>query len=913
MADRGAALLVVVVVLVVSALLAAWPRALDHIFTLELREQVERSPHFLRDVSAQATGVAIPATDTETAPTVDQLYDGFERSLDGIRDGAPTLVRTLLSDPEYQFIAGSRQVLDHVVAPLRGVYVDPVADPHYADRVRVVEGELPTGVTIADEADSTRLAELSEQEKPVGRDERQLESHRRPRTIDIALSVDTAERLGWPVGQMRQLGLEDDAVGPAEFARLTGIFEPVDPESAYWSHSLGLLQPNEEFDPNFGITAFASGFVAPTALSELAEPAWVLKFWYPVDTSALLATQAPDLLDQLRSFTAQAHRVTLVTGSLQMRSSTIDRLEETLNRNATAAALLTLVATGPFAVAMAVLALASRLVVERRRRAMALVGARGASRLQLRAHLSIQGALLGVPAAGLAIGVVARLIPGSGGVPGVVLPAVVGLAPAVLLPFVVKADTIRTERTDLGHRRRGRLRWALELLVIGAAAASVVVLNRRALTAGDPRGGIDVLLVATPLLVTLAVCVVVLRLYPIPLGAAARVLKRRGGVVAFVGMIRAVRDPAAGLGPVFALVVGLSIAVLSTVLWSTTQSGGVSSAINEVGADLRVDGPIISEEQVAAVGEIASVGAAASVTSQGRVEVRVGNRVDHAEVYITDTATLANVQAGLTGVAPITEGLDELRAGVVPVMLSAELGDPGDNGVVDIGTGFDVSVTGVAQRIAGLPADQPWVLVDRKAFAAAGFWYEKPPRILLIGSAGDAEVDQIQVAQLVGQETRMLTVTDALGRLQAGPVSAGLVASFLTAAAVVGGLSAVAVLLAQVIAAPTRGRLFSQLRTLGISPRQAQAIATWETAPVVVVALLCGIGSGVGIPWLVFAGLDLRPLTGALVQPPVTIDWALVSAAAGAFLVIVAIAMTTAVAFSRRLRLGTVLRVGEEL
>ena len=172
------------------------------------------------------------------------------------------------------------------------------------------------------------------------------------------------------------------------------------------------------------------------------------------------------------------------------------------------------------------------------------------------------------------------------------------LSPAVLLPFVVKADSTRAERTDLGHRRSGRLRWALEFLVVGAAIASVVTLNRRALTAGDPGRGVDALLVASPVLMALAVCVVVLRLYPLPLGAVARMLKRRGGVVAFVGMIRAVREPAVGLGPVFALVVGLSIAVLSTVLWSTTQSGGVASAVNEVGADLRVEGPIISDEQV---------------------------------------------------------------------------------------------------------------------------------------------------------------------------------------------------------------------------------------------------------------------------------------------------------------------------
>lgn len=84
-------------------------------------------------------------------------------------------------------------------------------------------------------------------------------------------------------------------------------------------------------------------------------------------------------------------------------------------------------------------------------------------------------------------------------------------------------------------------------------------------------------------------------------------------------------------------------------------------------------------------------------------------------------------------------------------------------------------------------------------------------------------------------------------------------------------------------------------------------------APLALSAVVFGTALGLGIPWLVFSAIDLRPLTGAATQPAVTIDWSLVGVAAGSFVLIVVIAVAVATAASRRLRLGAVLRVGEEL
>ena len=892
--DRGAALLVVAVVFVVSALLAAWPRAIDHIFTEELRAQIEGLPHFARDLSGDVT-VSAPPSSRGAEVTEDRLYGRFEATLHEIAGRVPQLVRPALGDPEYQLAGSVRELLGPAPPPLRFMYVTAVADPHYADRIRLVNGQLPSGVTVAGEVGSVE------------------------RTVEIALAVNTAARLDWTVGEVRQFVPAADPLAPTEYARLTGIFEPVDAEAAYWAHHAGILDPREEYDPDRGILAYARGFVAPTAVPAVSEEAWTARVWYPLDGSRLLAGEAPELLSQLRAFSTQAYEVELGGGEnigahpvLRLGSSTIDRLETTLTRQASATATMALIAAGPVGVVLAVVMLGSKLVLERRRRTVTLLTARGASPLQLRCLLAMEGALLGVPAAALATAAAAMLVPGRAGILGIALPAVVGLAPAIALPLVARPGAARTERADLGHRWRSRVRWSVEALAVAVAVAAAVSLNRRGLVAAGPASGIDPLLVATPMLVMLAAGVVVVRVYPVPVAMLHRLVRRRAGVVAFVGATRTVRDPAVGLAPVLALVIGLAVAVFSTVLWSTVQTGSTSHAVAQLGADLRAQALVISAEQVAEVATLPGVDAAVSVTQQGRADVTVGNRVERAHVYLTDTETLGKVQADLPGVAPIAEGLDRLRHGAVPVMVSDDVGGAGDVGTVDIGGGIPITVISVESQIAGLPANEPWVLIDRMAFAASGSWYERPARILLAAVDGAPGVVEAQVAGIVRTEGGVRTLDRVLGDVRGGPATAGIVASVLVALVVAGALSAVAVLLTQFIAAPARGRLLSQLRTLGISGRQAQGIATWETAPVVLVTLVAGAGLGLGVPWLVAGALDLRPLTGGRVQPAVMIDWALVFMAAGLFVLIVGITVAATVAFSRRLRLGVVLRVGED-
>lgn len=920
LADRGAAITVAVVVLVVAALLAAWPRAIDHTLTEEIREQVAQGSPRGRDVSGQVPVLPPGPTGPSIEFSETQLYGQFERTLRRIGDDAPDRLRGVLAEPSYQVIGEHRDVLDHVPASYNlGIRLAAVADPAYQEQIRIVEGALPAGIERA-EANLDEHADDGEQRDSDRSDVAPAEWELPAVIVDIALSEVAAERLEWPLDQRRQLHQGVRYSGPPVVARLAGIFEAAEPEADYWAHNPELLRPFEERHAESGVRVWASGFVAPTAIAPLSRRDLTAHVTYPLLGARLTAADAPALLGELRAFTAESHPIGLgdpppaefTESRLRLSSGTIGTLADALNRQTSATALLALVAAGPFGVAMAVLALGSRLMIARRRRAMSVVTARGAAPGQLRIILATEGALLGLPAAVLAIVAVDRLVPGSGGAAGVVLPLAVGLAPAVLLPLIARPGAPRDQRTDLHGRRRGWLRWGLETLAIGAAGTAAVLLNRRGLIAGGPGTGVDPLLVATPLLVALAVGVLVLRLYPLPVAALGRLLARRPGLVGFVGTVRVVRDPAAGLAPVLALVVGLSVAVFSTVLWSTTQAGGASASVYEVGADLRATGPIVAPEQVEAAAALPGVSSVVAVTDQGRAQLTIGDRRVEADIFVTDTAQLAEVQAGLTGVAPIAAGLEQLRDDGLPVMMSAELAATGDTGHLDLFGGVDIAVAGVADRIAGLSGTRPWVLADGTAVSSLSASFLRAPRTLLISTDGMA-ADESLIAEVVDPQARVESATDVLAEVRAGPLGGGLMASFAGAVAAVGILSAVAVLLTVVIAAPSRDRLFSQLRTLGLSGRQAQGLVTWEMAPLALVALTFGSGLGIGIPWMVFSAIDLRPLTGTTTQPPITVDWTLVATAAGGFAVVVGIAIAIAAASSRRLGLGTVLRVGEEL
>ena len=228
-----------------------------------------------------------------------------------------------------------------------------------------------------------------------------------PELIELALSSQAAADLRWSVGEQRS-AVGD--IGEQTRVVLTGIFDAIDPAANSWQHVPSVLEPYLFDDGNATPIVTGMAFVHPSASLAVEKLAGGISTtaWFPVDTAGLTFGEATQLLQDLRGFTNAAQPIGSAgnlgeISSLNFRSGLVEALTGVAQRSTATTAVVAMVAVGPFGVAIAVLALAARLVVSRRRSGLQLASARGASPAQTRGMMAIEGALLGIPIAALAI------------------------------------------------------------------------------------------------------------------------------------------------------------------------------------------------------------------------------------------------------------------------------------------------------------------------------------------------------------------------------------------------------------------------------------------------------------------------------------------------------------------------------
>ncbi|PZF85928.1 FtsX-like permease family protein [Jiangella anatolica] len=880
LADRVAALVVMGVVFVLALVAAALPRLAEQVFTDDLHTVMERTPPALRDVTAVVA---------EPPPSAvgDDVWAPFDRSLARVRDEAPG-IRDATGPGRFVVTAPPVQIEGRAVEA--STFLLPTADPYWAETARVVEGEAPAPAT----------------EPPAPGE---------PAVVDVMVSRSAAEQFGWAVGEVIESELP---VGPeitvsALSYRLSGVFEPLDPGAPAWAHHTGAPEPAVFDDWNLGRTLTAAAYVEPNSWNVLAPTLgspMSTRLWYPVDVSSARAADTERVRDALSRFVAAAPAFAGAPGGPPLTpilaTDSTDVLDQVSQRHDTARAVMAVVAAGPLGVALAVLALAARLMIERRRSALALIGARGASPLQLRLLMVVEGLLLGLPAAALATVLTGRFTDGVGGTAGLVLPLLVGLAPAVLLPLAARPRGLRVVRRDLGLGRSSRARKLFEGLAVGAAVAAAATLNARGLDAGG--AGVDPLTAATPPLLALAASVLVMRLYPRPMATLGRVLGGRRGTVAYLGTARAVRDPVAGFVPMLALVVGMSIAAFSTVVWATTERGIEQTAWQQVGADVRIAGAPLTEAELAAVAELPGVEAVAPLVDPGPTLLEVGAVDSQIPLYVVDVAALNAVRAGGSALDPLPAGLTEPGPdGAIPLLVADGLVEEGATGRLALSERLDAVVAGTAGAVPGLTVGSQWMLADRGVLEDAGVTMI-PPRLVFVDLASGGSASA--VAAEVGD--RIVTTPESATAALRGPVNDGTARAIVGAIALTGLLCAAAVVLTMVVGAPSRGRLLSQLRTLGLSGRQSEGLVVWEAAPVAAVSLVTGLALGVALPWAVLSGIDLRSLTGGGEQPAVHLPVGLLGVVMLVFVLVVGVAVVVSVLTGRRLSPAGILRIGDE-
>lgn len=880
--DPWVTLALAALALATAFLLAAVPRAMTEVADRQLEQEVEALSAFQRDVTA---------TWSLTSPPLDQIgwldeqdgegtYDIWPVQLEGgdrVREEQPPVLREVLQPAQVIARVTSMGTRTTWTPPLEtGFYeasVEPVVNPLLPDSMELVAGQWPELELVA--------------------------------PFPVVMASEAATRLHLEVG---------DVV--AENFLLTGLVEPRDPQDTRWEmFDLG-DRVSVTVNPNRGEAGHAWVYLAPSSPGSLESQTTTtvrVQMWYPVATAGITGgVDVQGLQSALTNMLARSHSLldpetptVLPPIAAQFDSQLGTTLERVISQQRAATALVAVVAVGPLGVTAALVVLASQLAILRRRSALELLVTRGAAPEHLRTLSGLEGALFALPAA-LAGHLLALLV-----VDGTspwwqwLVTLLVGLAAPAALVLALRRPGPRI-RSDL-TARGGRLRLVAEVGILALTAAATWQLLTRGPSQTE---GLDVLAAATPVLMIVATGLLTLRLYPLPLAAMARSFRQSTGITAHLGAARALRDPAGGLLPTMAVLLGTAIAMVSVVLLGTVERGAEVAAWTDVGGDLQVSGPRMTDE---VMDDIRRVG---GVVAAGRITQTASNRELQADGELTSLRVwVADGHVGRVWEhSPRVEAPPpELFAGsLTPTLMTGGLTSPAE-GPVTLGQLGNATSIGHLDFIPGV-ASSPgsWVLVSQEVWESAGG--TTPPSTLAV-VAVSPDVDAEAVAENVHEAVGGGLVTVARQRLAAhsdGAVVRALSVAFVGAVAVTTLLTMLALVVVQLMGAPGRSQLLAVLRTLGLRTGESRALVAWEVGPLVVAALLVGGVLGIGIGALMVDTLDLSGLTGGRFQPSLHLDLPVLLGVFVLVLATVSIAVMVSAWFVGRTNLAQALRIGVE-
>ena len=856
---RAFAPLVAMIALVtvgLAVVAAAIPRTVDGFLDEALRYDASNATAISRDVLAQGPGgIAGGAGNGEgMSEGASAFWGRLDDQLDDLRLLQPQPLRDALGRADYTVVTAPEPVSTELPNSVSIGY-----DPRFAGRMTMVEGTAP---------------------------------ERGPRTlpgstpIEVVATAPVADALAWTVGGRYTFYLPSGVEQPVT---LSGIFEPKNADDPYWEHTTATLVPTVDSrtlpaKTNGTVFAEAAGYGAvQTSLSAIPAPFSVRSsVWYPVSPAAIDSATAGELAQQLRKFSSAGQPVSAAgEAGLLFRSDLPELLEVATARSTSSKAVLATILAGPIGLAVAIEALVARLAAARLRESLTLLRARGASATQRRLLLALPALVIGVLASAVGVALATLLPGGQLGAAGVVAVVATALAPAALLVLFGAGP----ERAVPGSG--GLLRLIGEAVIVLAALASVASVVQRG--NGETTGSsVDLVAAAVPLTLSLLGCVLTLRLYPVLLRRSLATAHRSRGIAAFLGTARALRAGSAGLVPVLAVLIGVSVAVFSGVLSGTLVAGTQTAAEARVGADLAVDNVRLDPEGLDAVRGIDGVEAAAGISSDVFHRLRP---VDVSQFPVTlvlvDPQDFEAAQRGVPGALDLPD-LTASDDGTVPLAVS--------DGVEAITAGqseaeldfSDVTLLGSPLAGAIFNTSQNWVIGDIANAEALDYPSPVVSNQVLLKLAPGASVDRVRadIADVVGPDAEYSTAADVVAERSANPAVGGIRTAVLLAILGSGLLSAAALALTTVLDGRSRRSSLSLLATLGLGRRQARRTVAWELAPLSAVGLVVGVLLGAALSAVVLATVDLRPFTADIDQPDVVVDPLLMLAVVGGFVLL---------------------------
>jgi putative ABC transport system permease protein len=876
-------LLVALLVAIAVFATAVAPRALMTLGTDELQHRLGQLSPSLRDLTGLGRiGVVSGLSD----PDVEELLGPTDHAIHQAASLLPSPLADLVGEPRWVARSAQQDAFLPADAPAARVRLKLAVDLAWRDGIRIVSGEAPAAWAGSDSGAA-------------------LDAEGAHAPLDIAISETSADAMNIAVGDLLSYG--------ALTLRVAATYAPTDPHAAYWAHAPDLADPSVSAPDGVVPTVTTSAYVDPGSVQGLLNTfaAGALSAWIPIDPSTISYADAAEIATQTRARTATLFTLP-AAGELNFSSRFADAIDQTGARVVAASALLALSLSGLLGVLLAVLTLGIGAIVERRRAALVLIGPRGASGLQLRGAMALEGLLVAVPAAVVGGAAAVMLVPEPVDASAWVLPVLVALSVPVVFAGRAGTHGPRPPRRDL-RSRGGRMRLIAEALLVGAAALALFLLSRRGLAASAGAVGIDPLLALTPVLLAAAVCALALRLYPLPLRFVLDRLRNSDSAVGLVGAARAVRAPVHGPTASFALVLGVTVVVFSSVLGTTLSVGVTHAAAAEAGADIKVRAVEIAPDTLATIADLDGVRAASALTRIPGAQLDDDGGTSGVTLVLTDTAALHAIR-------PELPQLDAQQGGRIPIAVSDDV--PLIGGEARLGSA-DVAVAGriPAQILPGVTRD--WVLADAKYAAELGRGTAVAEVLLIAVTHPDdpdavaavaASAERTVVDALSEQARSTVTVTTAQGVLddvRSSPVIAGIEGALPIATGAALLLTLLALALATLAAGSARSHLVGVLRVIGGNRRQQRGILVWESAPVVIVSILVGVGLGLALPYVVTAAVDLRAFVGGDIAPSPVVDPLAVTLAVLTVLLTAVLAGAAALALGRRLTPAVTLKMGE--
>lgn len=782
------------------------------------------------------------------------------------------------------------------------------------------EGDLALQIAMLTD-ENTEAITLVEGRLPDIRDVTSLEP------VEVVLSRANADASGVTLGQLLAVGSPLAAPNAEELefgaqpkqvpeVLVVGIVEPLDSADPLWSDSPELwaaderpATPSAQMQLRFTVLAAPDGVLAASNFLEYPFNGFVRMRIDPQLFTEPLASSVVAEANLLRA-NAQVLAPQSV-GSFSVQTAIPEALADYPRLARAALAQMSVMMSGVIGIAAVVLVLLSRLLVAQRSAAIALERARGASVLSVGLRALIESAI--VTAVGVTIGSISALITSTRDPLPVVVVVVVALL-ASPLQSMIYARRLWTGQREPANRRDRQLRarrsrsqrLVAELAIVAIAAAALVSLRGRGLLQ-NRSGGIDPLLALAPLLLAIAVTLVVIRVYPYPVRAIGAAAQRTRGPLGLLGSVRA-RSAIATL-PLLALTLGSALAVSGTLLVDTVRHGQAEASWQRVGADARVSAEL-DDAEIELLRLAPGVDAASATRARGSVGLDLGTTSTTVTVIAVDSSYADVVDAQPD--QPSTDTLREL--GATPTTgeaLSIVVDDEtarqliSDDFAMYYGPKYvPVHVIGVSSVRPEGYLSGPFAYIDIDAIAPLMPESYGANSILLVGPGSDAAAADLP-------KDSVLTRSGWTDERRQLALVSGVQETMIFSIAAVGLLAIVALVATVISGARARGRALALLRTLGMQPRLGWWLALAELAPVVVTAVLGGIGAGIAVVLVLAPSLGLDVLAGGITIPAASFSPWVFAGLAVAALVLLLLGALADVLVHRRDKLSELLRVGE--